>query len=228
MKHTYSYIASLFVIFFSLSSFNKNNACKNISSNIGYVKTQTEKAIETNDINIVKYHTYKALNAIEKSKKQFEECGCYTAELSLDKGLENLKNATKETSINTVRVLLKKALKNTVGSIHALKKYKASIFPANILAINTTSSKKSSQLHDVKILHAKIDKTLEKFERSLHDVVNNLECDKAYEYAYSVFKICENKLLNENLSEAKKYYNLKTKEIVTNALNELNNCSKKQ
>lgn len=225
MKNTYTYIALLFIIVFTFSSFKVNNACKNIGSNIGFIKTQTEKAIETNDINIAKYHAYKALNAIEKSKKQFENCGCYTAELSLNKGLENLKNATKETSINSAKILLNKALKNTLGSLNALEKYNSTTFPTDVLVMNTSYFKKLSVANKTQILHDKIDKTLINFEHSLNKVVNTLECKKAHEYANTVFENCENKLLNENLSEAKKYYNLRTKEIVSKALEKLNNCS---
>ncbi len=225
MRNRYTYIFPLCVILFTLtSSFGDNNACKNIGSNIGFVKTQTEKAIKTNDINIAKYHAYKALNAIEKSKKQFKECGCYTAELSLNKGLEHLKNATKETSINNAKSLLKKALKNTEGSLHALDEYNTSTFPTNVLAMNTKSSKRID-LNKNKILHHKIDKTLVNFESSLHKVVHTLECEKARKYAQTVFDNCEEKLLNEDLSEAKKYYNLRIKEIVSKALDKLNNCS---
>ncbi len=225
MTNRYTYILPLCVILLALtSSFRDNNACKNIGSNIGFVKTQTEKAIKTDDLNIAKYHAYKALNAIEKSKKQFKECGCYTAELSLYKGLEHLKNATKETSINNAKSQLKKALKNTEGSLHALDEYNTTAFPTNILAMNTKSSNKEYGINSTKILHSKIDKTLIKFELSLNNVVRTLECEKAQKYAQTVFDNCEKKLLNEDLSEAKKYYNLRTKEIASKALRKLNNC----
>jgi len=228
MKNTYIHVGLLFAIVFTLSSFNTNNACKNIGSNIGFIRTQTKKAIEANDINITKYYAYKALNAIEKSKKEFKNCGCHTAELSLNRGLENLKSATKETSISNAKVLLKEALKNTLGSLIALKEYNTStLFPSNVLVVNTIHVKKKYVINSTKSLHEKIDKTLINFEHSLNNVINTLECKKAYEYTNTVFVNCEKKLLNGNLTEGKKYYNLRTKEITSNALKKLNNCAKK-
>jgi len=93
------YLLYLFFFVFLFSSFRVEKACEYAGSNINYVKTQTQKAIDIDDINQARYYAYKALNAIIKSKRQLEECGCKYAAESISEGLNDLKLATRATSI---------------------------------------------------------------------------------------------------------------------------------
>jgi hypothetical protein len=51
-----------------------------------------------------------------------------------------------------------------------------------------------------------------------------VDCKEAKAFTQNVYRICEQQLMKPNLSEGKKYYNLKTKEIAANALKKLGNC----
>jgi hypothetical protein len=218
-----------FLALFIFSSFKSNKACEYAGSNIGYIQSQTEKAIATEDINMSKYFAYKALNAIVKSKSQLEDCGCEHAMELIDESSVNLTNATKATSLPSVKILLKKALDNALGSKEALDEHGShdSRYNNDVLAMNTKTSIAEKESHkplDKNTLEIKVDIALEKFKESLDKVVESVDCKEATAFAQNVYNICEQQLMKPNLSEGKKYYNLKTKEIAANALKKLNGC----
>ncbi|MET7028124.1 hypothetical protein [Sediminicola luteus] len=212
-----------------LSSFNINKACDYASSNIGYIKSQTEMAIKAENINKSRYYAYKALSAIDKSKKQFENCDCEYATKSIDETSANLKNATRASTMASTRILLGKAIQNAIGSLDALSEHELhkSKYASDVLAMNTKETEQEKitmRLPDQSILHEKIDKSLLSYENSLTKVVNSLDCDEAYDYAINVFQNCEKQLLRTDMTEAKMYYNLKTKSITEKALKKLEAC----
>lgn len=223
-----------FILLISLPGliFATDNACDYASSNIGFVKTQTERAIAAEDVNQSRYFAYKALNAIEKSKDQLKECGCEYAYKNIVEGLDNLKKATRVTSLQGTRILLKRALDNTLGSLDALEQHEElhkSKYASDVLAMNTRTSEQNrlkALQPQGKALENKIDQFLEDYRLSLDKVVKSVECKEAYAYAIKVYEHCEQQLLNGDLTEAKKYYNLKTQEITAEALKELENCAK--
>lgn len=228
MKNYYP-VTIVFMVFL-FSSFKVDKACDYAGSNINYVKTQTEKAITMDDINIARYYAYKALNAIEKSKNQLKECGCEYAAESIAEGLFNLKLATKATSLNSTRILLNRALENTLGGIESLEEHELhdSKYGSNLLAMNTVVSKKeltSLKKPGKKELEKKIDISLEKYRKSLDKIVNSVDCKEARAFAQNIYTHCEQQLLKSNLTEGKKYYNLKTKEITAEALEQLKQCN---
>jgi len=227
MKFYYS--IHIVVLVFLFSSFKVDKACEYAGSNINYVKTQTEKAIAVDDINQARYFAYKALNAIEKSKNQLKECGCEYATDNITEGLLNLKFATKATSLNSTRILLNRALENTLGGLESLAKHDLhdSKYGSNLLAMNTivakkelTSMKKPGKME----FERKIDVSLEKYRESLNKIVNSVDCKEARAFAENIYLHCEQQLLLPNLTEGKKYYNLKTKDITAAALEKLNDC----
>lgn len=218
-----------FVAVFVLTSFKSNQACEYAGSNIGYIQSQTEKAIATEDINMSKYFAYKALNAIVKSKSQLEHCGCEHAIGLIQESAINLTNATGATSMPSVKILLKKALDNTLGSLEALNDHDShnSRYNNDVLSMNTKTSMAEKEFHDPLAknnLETKVDIALEKFKESLNKVVETVDCKEAKAFTQNVYRICEQQLMKPNLSEGKKYYNLKTKEIAANALKKLGNC----
>ncbi len=223
-----------FILLISLPSliFATDNACDYAGSNIGFVKTQTEKALVAEDVNQSRYFAYKALNAIEKSRDQIKQCGCEYAYKSIIEGLDNLKMATRVKSLQGTRILLKRALDNTIGSLDALEEHDElheSKYSSDVLAMNTRTAKEDrlkALQPQGKALENKIDQFLEDYRLSLEKVVKSVNCKEAYAYATKVYEHCEQQLLNGKLTEAKKYYNLKTQEITAEALRELENCAK--
>ncbi|MGB5236847.1 MAG: hypothetical protein WBM43_01680 [Flavobacteriaceae bacterium] len=221
-----------FLIIFTFSTVlsASDNACDYAGSNIDFIKSQTERALAAENLNQTRYFAYKALNAIEKSKQQLEECGCEYAFKNILEGLDNLKKATRVNSLASTRILLNRALENTIGSLEALEQHDElhrSRYASDVLAMNTKESN-NQRLNAIQpvgpALEKKIDQFLEDYRISLNKVVQSVNCREAYAYARKVYEHCEDQLLNAKLTEAKKYYNLKTKEITAEALKELEPC----
>ncbi len=215
------------------SSFTKwdSSACDYAGSNIHYIKSQTQNAIAASDINNSRYFAYKALNAIENSGKQFEACGCDYAIESINEGLHNLKLATRVASLSGTRILLKRALENTSGSLEALDEHDEmhqSEYASDVLAMNTKSA--DSEIIGMKqpegeMLHMRIDQFLVNYRNSLAQMMETVECKEAHAFALRIYNHCEQELLKPDLTEPKKYYHLKTKEITFEALQQLNGCA---
>ena len=222
------YFLYLIVLVFLLSSFKVDKACEYAGSNINYVKTQTEKAIAGVDINQARYFAYKALNAIEKSKDQLKECGCEYAAESISDGHTNLKLATRTTSLNGTRILLNRALENAIDALDALEEHELhkSQYANDVLALNTVVNyDKAGMEKPTKAANEKkIDASLESYRESLDKIINSVDCKEARAFAENIYSHCEQQLLQPNLSEGKKYYNLKTQEITTQALKKLGEC----
>lgn len=228
MKKIYTLASLLAICLFS--SYKPNKACEYAGSNLDFAKTQTEKAVNENDLNKVRFFTYKALNAIENSKKDLDTCGCEDADQYILDGKENLKNAVQTSSLSEAKELLRTALKNTFGSIEALENHEfhENKYPEDVLALNTVDSngkKISINPPSEPTLHQKIDASLVSYEISLNEIVLSVNCKEARAFALRVFNECEAELLKPNLSEGKKYYNLRTKEITAEALNRLGDCN---
>ena len=222
----------MFLVLFSMSSFDMTKACEYAGSNIGYIKSQTERALAAEDLNSSRFFAYKALNAIEKSKEQIEACGCDYAKESIYEGLDNLKKATRVSSLNSAKILLTRALDNSLGSLEAIREHdehQESLYDNDMLAMNTKTAEKE-KLNMVmpvgKELERKIDLSLVNYQNSLNEVVNSVECKEAYEFASKIYAHCEQELLKPKLTEAKKYYNLRTKQITALALDKLKDCNK--
>ncbi|MFS4456199.1 hypothetical protein [Maribacter sp. 2304DJ31-5] len=223
MNKTYIFICA--IVFVLFSSFKTDLECEYAGSNIGFAKSQTEKAIGTEDINQARFYAYRALNAIEKSRKQLATCGCEYAEISIEEGLKDLKNAIKSTTLNTTKLLLERALNHTQEAIKSLREHHLheSKYGINTLVLNTKDTimfKKSG----VKTINERIDISLEKYRKSLVKIVETVDCKDAKAFAQNIFEHCEAQLLNKNLSEGKKYYNLRTKEITAQALKQIGKC----
>ncbi len=227
MKMFYSFCM---LCLFVLTSYSDNKACAYAGSNINYIKTQTQKALAAEDLNTSRYFAYKALNAIEKSRKQFEACNCDYANKSIYESLDYLKKATRVSSLNGSKILLKRALENAIGSLEALEKHDelhGSRYQSDVLAMNTKSAEREKEAMkgpDGPELRKQIDQSLLRYKNSLAEVVKTVDCKDAYAFAYRIYRHCEEELLKPDLSEGKKYYNLRTKQITEDALEELKKC----
>lgn len=204
-----------------------SNACEFAGSNISYIRSNTQKAIEADKIKMVHYYAYKALSAIDKSKDQFEACGCEYAQLGIEESERYLKKAIKAASILGARMLLEQSLDHTQGSLEALEDHPEihTSEYGNDLSVNTREDNAKNQTFrpiSGTELEKKVESSLENFRISLEKVISTLPCEEAEEYIQGVYQRCELELLKAELSEGKRYYNLKTKNIAASALEKLN------
>lgn len=225
------YLVLYAFLFGLLSSFEPTQTCEYAGSNVTYIKTETAKALAMKDLQLMRFHIYKALDAIGKSKKQLDDCGCEDASQRIVEVSEILKNATKTSSLAGTRILLEKALENTNEGLEALHDHEKHVSPygTDDLTVNTTNTETKKKLPmppDEKLLKQKIDSSLTKYRASLQKVVNTVNCKEAQAYATRIYEHCEQQLLRPDLAEGKKYYNLRTKEITGEALERLEDCGK--
>ena len=234
-------------ILFILSAFSvctsfalsQNTSCEYASSNIGYMVKETQIALSAKDLNLARYHAYKAMNAIKRSEKEFKACACnYAYENILDGSLQ-LRNATRATTLASTKISLKRARDSFNSGLESIQNHSKhltheSLYPNQLLAMNTSNSPKIindkivKKQPEGKLLEAKIAKSLESFQKSINDVVNTVPCPEAKVFAQRIFSNSEQALLKTSLSQAKKQYHLKTKEIAANALKKLSDCNQKK
>lgn len=224
-----NYYLLCIIAFCFLSSFAPSEACSYAGSNMSYVQTQTEKALADNDLNKVRFFTFKAIKTIQTSVTKFDDCGCKDAEVSISESLTNLKAAARAKSLNGSRILLNEALQHTIDALDALSQHELhdNAFASKEFELNSTIAEKetlSETNYEEINLHNRIDTSLLKYKASLAIVVDSLSCTDAKAFAVNIFEQCEQELLKNNLSEAKKYYNLRTKEITAEALLRLSEC----
>lgn len=208
-----------------LLSASPNQACINAGSLIGFIKDHTQNALRADDLEISKYHAYKALKTLDKSREQFEACGCDYASKSITDTRSDLVLATKIGTLNGAQVLLKRALENASASMDALMEHEeshTSDYANDVLTLNTKDYNRSRL--DEAAVEAKIDSSLQNYRNSLEKVVTEVPCVEAVVFVRRIYEHCERQLLKPNLSPAKRYYNLQTKEITENALQRLRQC----
>jgi hypothetical protein len=93
--------------------------------------------------------------------------------------------------------------------------------------MNTVASEKQKMAMkkpEGEALRKQIDESLKSYKTSLDEVVRSVECRDAYTFAHRIYRHCEQELLKPDLTEAKKYYNLRTKQITSEALDKLKKC----
>lgn len=216
-----------------LFAFKPSPTCQYSSSNIDFVKSEIEQALAMTEIQMTRFHTYKAINAIEKSKKNLEDCGCKNAIEHITEGSEQLKLATKTNGMASTAILLDRALDETQATLNALHDHEShgSIYGNDVLELNTVNlrTKKNNEYQPPsnQFVRRKIDSSLVSYKKSLDMVVASVNCKEAMEYVEKVFEHCEQELLKPELSESKKYYNWRTKEITAEAIEQLRDCNRR-
>ncbi len=223
------YVLLTLLAFSLFSSFTTTDACNYALSNIGFVQSQTENALTENNINKARFFIYKAIKGIQNTATKFNECGCVDAEVSMEESLINLKAAVRSTSLNGTKILLNEALQHITDTYDALEQHDMhdTAFNSKDFAMNNAveAENKLEGLTTTKTdMQLRIDKALLNYESSLQTVVESVSCSEARNYAIKIYEQCEQQLLKQNLSEGKKYYNLRTKEITAAALQALEGC----
>lgn len=212
-----------------LSSFGKREDCAYAGSNISYIQSQTEKAIAVTELNMSRYYAYKAINAVENSRKQMESCGCKKAGDILMESLELLKRAAKAGSMRGGKILLYKSLELTLETKEAIKQhelYHISPYAVESLQVDAREIIDDPAIKDTVAMQERIDRSLQGYEESLDLVVETVNCEEAFDFAEKIYKFSEQQLLRKDLSEAQQYYHYRTQLITSRAMTRLLACAK--
>ena len=216
---------------FLLLSATPEEACSNAEDMIRFVEEQTEQALELEEIDLIRYHAYKAVNAIERTRTQLNACGCEYTRKNLIESLENLKLATRVTTLEGTRIPLARAMDYIHAGKEALKAHDKTHerpFGQQLMTSEAGVPSKTQAkrlIEEEKALEAKIEDALINYQKSLDEVVEGVPCEEALVFVKRIYAHCEKQLENEGLTPAKKYYNLRTKEITEVALDRLSKCS---
>ena len=219
-----------FLTLLVMVSFTNYNACAFANQNTEFIKSQTQLAIEATDFQKSKYHAYKALSGIDKTKKNFKSCGCEHATKNIAQAEQNLKQATRANSFEDSKTFLQIALKNTLISIGALEEFEKESqtqYGDNVLVLNTKQVLEEQGgvlLTSKEQLKKTMDNSLNEFENSLEKVVQHVDCTDAFNFITQIHNKTKKKLRDGSLSEAKVYYHNGVKEITYNALLRLDGC----
>ena len=218
------------LVLWLMSSFSAPNACAYANSNLEYIKSKIQAAVTANDLKMAKYHAYKALNGIEKTKTNFVDCGCEGTIESLEKALSLLKTATKSKFLEDSKQALHKALENTIIGLKVLKAFEhesSSPYGNDFLTMNTKEildgPKWLSPPHSGTIKE-QVHECLLEFEMSLGKVVSDVDCAEAKRFVTNIHEESRLMLLNSKLSEYKKQYHHRVKVLSQAALQKLGDC----
>ena len=216
---------------FFLISATTEEACINTESLIEYIGEQTTQALEEADIQLIRYHAFNAVNAIERSRTQLQDCGCDYARKNLLESLENLKLATQVSTLEGTRIPLSRAMDYILAGEEALEQLDKTHTPPfwqRLMNVDTKESKHTQAsriLKADKAIEAKIEEALITYQNSLNEVVQGVPCEEALIFVKRVYSHCEKQLERNDQTPAKRFYNLRTKEITQKALDELRDCS---
>ncbi|MBO0329255.1 hypothetical protein [[Muricauda] lutisoli] len=215
-----------------MASFNSPaNACQYASTNLEYIKNQIQEAVLAKDLNMAKYHAYKALNGIEKTKSNFLDCGCEGAIESLGTTLSHLKSATKSNALQNSKLKLHKALESTIIGLNVLKEFgqqTSSDYGSNVLVMNTKEVldfQNGMLLTQGAAVKKQVHQCLLGFESSLNKVVTDVDCKDANRFIKNIYEESRLTLLNTELSQHKKEYHQRVKTLAEEALEKLGNCN---
>nr|WP_297786099.1 hypothetical protein [uncultured Allomuricauda sp.] len=215
-----------------MASFNTPaNACQYASSNLEYIKSKIQEAVLSKDLKMAKYHAYKALNGIEKTRSNFLDCGCEGAIESLETTLSHLKTATKATVLQKSKIGLHKALENTIIGLNVLKEFEqetSSEYGSNVLVMNTKDVldfQNGMLLTQGSAVKKQVHQCLLGFESSLDKVVSDVDCKDANRFIKNIYEESRLTLLNSELSQHKKEYHQRVKTLAEEALEKLGDCN---
>jgi len=214
-----------------MASFSTYNACAYASSNLEYIKSKIESAVVAQDLKMAKYHAYKALNGIEKTRKNFEDCGCEGTIESLESALIELKSATRAETLEASKIELHRALESTMIGIKVLAVFEqenANDFGNEVLVLNTKESLSDPATMfqtNEKEVKRQVHSCLLGFESSLEKAINEVDCEDARRFITNIHEESRLILLNTGLSPHKKEYHNRVKLLSQEALEKLGDCN---
>jgi hypothetical protein len=216
-----------------LLSFSNGNSCQMANSNVISIKAHTQKALKTGSLEMAKYHAFKALSNLEKSKTYLNDCGCEPALVTAKDAEQNLKKATRSKSLKDSKGFLKLALQNTLITIDALKNFGTAYentYADDILVLNTKEVLRDQGgilLSPAKQMRNKMNQSLAEFETSLGAVVQHVDCEDAFNFINKIVGKSKRNLERNTLTEAQREYHTRVKTIAYDALRKLEGCPAK-
>lgn len=211
-------------------SFAPPNACEYASTNLEYIKSRIQGAMEADDLNMVRYNAYKALNGIEKTRINFEDCGCTATMDRMEQVLSQLKTAIKADSLEETKTILGQALENTIVGMEVLRNFNgdnSSPYGADLLYLNTKEIPQGQnwlfRIPEGKIKE-QVEESLLDFESSLAKVIVEVDCREARRFISKIYEDSQSVLLNTELSDYKKQYHNRVKTLTMTALQRLGGC----
>lgn len=213
-----------------LLSFSNINACQMANSDVIAIKTHTQKALEADSFEMAKYHAYKALSSLEKTKTNLNECGCQPALVTAKDAELNLKRATRSKSLEDSNGFLKLALQNTLITLDALKNFDeeySNTYRDDVLVMNTKEVLREQGgilIAPAKQLQQKMDESLGEFETSLKAVVQHVDCEDAFSFINKIIAKSNSNIKRTTLTKAQRQYHTRVKSIARDALIQLEGC----
>ncbi|MEL6974447.1 MAG: hypothetical protein AAGL29_03530 [Bacteroidota bacterium] len=213
-----------------LSSFTSVSACQYANSNLQYIKAQTKEALATADFEKSRYHTFKAINGIEKTRDNFKACGCEKAIEGLEQMMVSLKSASKSKSKSSVNYNLEEALMHSKWVFEELALHESESYTDygdDLLVLNTKDvldAQGGVLLPESKLLEKRIHDGLKAYEKSTKKVVETVDCKEARAFLQKTYEHTQQQLLNPDLTRPKKIYHQRVLTITESALGELGSC----
>ncbi|MEO0570882.1 MAG: hypothetical protein AAF039_04190 [Bacteroidota bacterium] len=213
-----------------LLSFTGIQACQRADSDVRSIKDHTQRALETSSLEMAKYHGFKALSSLEKTKTHLNECGCEPAIQTAKDTEFNLKKAVRSTSLEDAKSYLKQALQNTLVTLDALKNFQddyVSSYGDDILVMNTKevlNEQGGILISPAKEMQRKMDQSLTEFETSLEAVVQHVDCEDAFNFITKIINKSDRNLERSTLTKAQRRYHTRVKTISLEALKKLEGC----
>ncbi len=224
------YVISIFSLLGLTSASGMNQACLSAGESLEFIQRQTRTALQVEEMDRLRYHTYKAINAMQETLAAFRSCGCKEAEEEILKAQENLKQAASEGSIRASRILLYQALERSVQSLRILEKHQGkhghtfSEEFINRIHGTPTLLPEDEQRNREAASRARIDESLEAFKASLQAVIETVDCEKARSFLHRTHQDAHRALERSSLSSTQKYYQEETRRICAEALAQLGDC----
>ncbi|TXK01508.1 hypothetical protein [Flagellimonas aequoris] len=216
--------------FWLMTAFTTRNACEYANSNLQFIKSEIENAVVSTTLDMAKYHAYKALNGIEKTRGNFLDCGCEGTIESLESTQTELKLATKAESLKDSKLTLHKALENTMIGMKVLQVFEqetSSNYNDDILVMNTKEVLDNQNplfLTQNSSVKEQVHSCLLGFETSLEKVVTDVDCEDAHRFITNIYEESRLILLNTKLSPHKKAYHQRVMTLSEEALEKLGSC----
>ncbi|NND15847.1 MAG: hypothetical protein HKN89_05940 [Eudoraea sp.] len=166
------YTLSLFIILI-LSSSPKSN-CAEVYTSASYGLSHSKKAFKAHNFDHQKYYAERALEALEKTRGQVEECGCDGAMNSIEDGIKHLEEAMDPVDWKMGRYHTKRAMEYTYSILDNLDICSTDNEVSSETTDTPESDSRSQNLEESDTVSAEVDQALAEFEQSAEQNLKEL------------------------------------------------------